>query len=91
VADEAREENVAKKKDFSIMRRHGDNGGISFQIPENWDDGSGKIRHVKDGPFKGRVYWTSQKEAQDIARRLEDQGGTRVRYGESDKNMRRPR
>ena len=72
-----------------IQTKHGDKGGISFQIPEGWDDGSGKVRHVKDGPFAGRVYWTTQAEARDIARRLEDKGGTRVRYGESSLNSRR--
>jgi hypothetical protein len=71
------------------MSRHGDKGGISFQIPEGWTGGSDKIRHVPDGPFKGRVFWTSQAEAREIAKRLEDKGGTRVRYGESSLNSRR--
>lgn len=66
----------------NLMRvtKRGDEGGVSFQYPPGWDDGSGKVRHVKSGPFKGRVCWTNAGEARDIAARLEDMQGSRVRY-----------
>lgn len=64
----------------SVSRRGDGGGGVSFQIPTGWDDGSGKIRHVKSGPFKGRVCFSSRREAQDIAKRVADQSGVSVRY-----------
>lgn len=54
--------------------------GISFQFPPGWDDGSGKVRHVESGPFKGRVYWQSRQEAIDIGKRHEDKSGTFTSY-----------
>ena len=62
------------------VAKQGDDGGVSLQFPPDWDDGSGKIRHVKDGIHKGRVCWTNRQEARDIAHRLEDMQGSRVRY-----------
>jgi hypothetical protein len=57
-------------------------GGISFQLPPGWDDGSGKIRHIESGPHKGRVYFTSRTEAREIAKRMSDTCDQRVRYDE---------
>jgi hypothetical protein len=58
----------------------GDRRGISFQFPPGWDDGSGKIQHVKDGPFKGRVMFTSRAQAEEVAKRYEGTCGQRARY-----------
>jgi len=63
-----------------IAKRGGTDGGVSFQLPVGWDDGSGKIRHVQSGPLKGRVYFTSRHEAQEIAKRLQDKDQRNVRY-----------
>lgn len=57
-----------------------DTPGISFQFPPNWDDGSGKIKHVESGPFKGRVIWTSRREAREIAKRYSGQCNDKARY-----------
>ena len=65
---------------FEIQKRGGGDGGVSYQIPKDWDDGSGKIRHIPSGPLKGRVYFTSRREAQEIAKRLQDKEKTNVRY-----------
>jgi hypothetical protein len=65
---------------FEIHKRGGAEGGVSYQIPKDWDDGSGKIRHIPSGPLKGRVYFTSRHEAQEIAKRLQDKEQTRVRF-----------
>jgi hypothetical protein len=65
---------------FHIGKRGGSDGGMSFQLPKGWDDGSGKIRHVKDGIHKGRVVWTSRHEAKEIAKRLQDREERHVRY-----------
>lgn len=65
---------------FHVGKRGGSDGGVSFQIPPGWDDGSGKIRHVQSGPLKGRVFWTSRQEAKEIAKRMEDKNESRVRY-----------
>lgn len=54
--------------------------GISFQFPPGWDDGSGKVRHVPSGPYKGRVMFTSKREAIDIGKRHEDVSGVRTSY-----------
>lgn len=58
-------------------------GGISFTFPPGWDDGSGKIKHVESGQWKGRVYFTSRREAQEIAKRYEDKSGERCRFDPS--------
>lgn len=58
----------------------GDRRGISFQFPPGWDDGSGKIRHVPDGPHKGRVMFTSASEAREIGARYEGMCGQKARY-----------
>lgn len=63
-----------------VLIGQGDRRGISFTFPPGWDDGSGKVQHVKDGPFKGRVMFTSRHEAQEIAKRHEDMSGSRTRY-----------
>jgi hypothetical protein len=70
----------SRQKNIQIAKRGGSDGGMSYQIPKGWDDGSGKIRHVPSGPNKGRVMWTSRHEAQEIAKRLEGREGSRVRY-----------
>ena len=69
-------------KNINIISKAGGRkgGGISFQFPPGWDDGSGKVRHVESGPWKGRVYFQSAREAKEIAKRYEDQAGTRCRY-----------
>lgn len=63
-----------------MVSRRGQDGGISFQFPPGWDDGSGKIRHVKDGPFKGRVCFSSRREAKEISARYEGMSGERIHY-----------
>lgn len=55
-------------------------GGISFTFPPGWDDGSGKVKHVKGGIHDGRVYFSSRREAQEIAKRYEDRAGERCRF-----------
>lgn len=65
---------------YEIAKRGGCDGGISFQLPKGWDDGSGKIKHVKGGQFDGRVYWTSRHEAKEIAKRLQDREERHVKY-----------
>lgn len=65
---------------FNIAKKGGSDGGLSFQIPPGWDDGSGKIRHIKGGQHDGRVFWTSRREAQEIAKRLQDHQQQYVRY-----------
>jgi hypothetical protein len=69
-----------RKGRVNILKRPGSDGGISFQFPPGWDDGSGKVKHIPSGPYKGRVYFTSREEARDIAKRHEDQSGLRTRY-----------
>jgi len=69
-----------KPSRFHVGKRGGSDGGVSFQLPPGWTDGSGKVRHIPSGPLKGRVYFTSRQEAKDIAKRLEDTSGQRVRY-----------
>lgn len=65
---------------MQIHKRAGSDGGISYQLPPNWTDGSGKIRHVKEGPNKGRVFFSSRYEAKEIAKRLQDSEQRFVRY-----------
>ncbi len=63
-----------------VLLGQGDRRGISFQFPPGWDDGSGKIQHVKSGPFKGRVMFSGKREAEEIAKRYEGMCGQRARY-----------
>lgn len=63
-----------------VLIGQGDRRGISFQFPPGWDDGSGKIQHVKDGPYKGRVMFSGRREAQEIAKRYEGMCGQAARY-----------
>lgn len=63
-----------------VAKRGDGRGGVSFQFPPGWDDGSGKVKHIKSGPLKGRVYFESRQEARDLARRLEDKQNFEVRY-----------
>lgn len=70
-------------KALNIISKRGGRGagGILFQAPPGWTDGSKKLKYLPKGhPHAGRVYFTSAREAQDIAKRLEDQSGVRVRY-----------
>lgn len=62
------------------VSKTGDDGGVSLQIPPGWDDGSGRVRHVKDGPLKGRVCWSNRAEAREIAARVAAKEGQRVTY-----------
>lgn len=68
------------RNESQVLLGQGDRRGISFQFPPGWDDGSGKIQHVKSGPFKGRVMFQSKREAQEIAKRYEGMCGQRARY-----------
>lgn len=54
--------------------------GILFQFPPGYDDGSGKLRYVKDGPFAGRVAYSSRKEAKEIAARYEGRTGEKIYF-----------
>lgn len=65
---------------IQIRKRGGSDGGVSFQIPPGWTDGSGKIKHIQSGPLKGRVYFSSRHEAKEIAKRLQDKEERYVRY-----------
>lgn len=60
-----------RKAHFNISKKRGPEG-VSFQIPEGYDDGSGKFRHIKGGPNAGRVFWTSAHEASELAKRIQD-------------------
>ena len=57
---------------LNIRKPAGSDGGVSFQLPPNWDDGSGKIKHVKDGPLRGRVYFSNREEARELSKRIQD-------------------
>ena len=65
---------------IQIRKRGGSDGGVSFQIPPGWTDGSGKIKHIQSGPLKGRVYFSNRHEAKEIAKRLQDREERYVRY-----------
>ena len=67
-------------KRIQIAKRGGSDGGVCWQIPPGWDDGSGKIKHVKSGRLKGRVYFSNREEAKEIAKRLQDHEERHVRY-----------
>ena len=56
--------------------------GVSFGLPLNFDDGSGKFRHLKDGVHKGHVFWESRKEAREIAKRAQDHMRVRIELNE---------
>ena len=66
----------------TVVDKMGDKGpfGMCFQLPKDWDDGSGKVRHIKSGIHKGRVAFTSRREAQEIAKRWADKAGRSVEY-----------
>ena len=66
--------------EVQILPGQGDRRGISFQFPPGWDDGSGKIKHVQSGPYKGRVMFSSKHEAREIAKRYEGSSGEGMRY-----------
>lgn len=68
------------RRRLEIRKASGSDGGVSFQLPPGWTDGSGKIRHIPSGQFKGRVFWTSRYEAKEIAKRLQDREERNVRY-----------
>lgn len=63
-----------------IRKASGEDGGVSFQLPPGWDDGSGKVKHIKDGPLKGRVFWANRYEAKELAKRIQDREERNVRY-----------
>lgn len=65
-----------------LFTRTGSRGpfGISFQEPKGWTDGKGGIKYVPSGPHKGRVMWTSRREAQELAKRMSDAKGRSVEY-----------
>lgn len=54
-------------------------GGIDFQDHPSWADGL-NVKRVPSGPHKGRVMWTSRREAQEIARMKSDVRHRDVRY-----------
>ena len=68
------------ERESQLLLGQGDRRGISFQFPPDWDDGSGKIQHVKSGPFKGRVMFSGRRDAEEIAKRYEGMCGQRARY-----------
>lgn len=68
------------RRDVKPVARGSANGGVSFQFPKYWDDGSGKVRHVPSGPFKGRVMFGGPQEAADIGKRHEDMCGYKTTY-----------
>lgn len=70
---------MSKRGEFYIRTKRGE-VGFSPQFPKGWDDGSGKVRHIKEGPHKGRVCWTTREEAKEIAKRFEDQNGRECRF-----------
>jgi hypothetical protein len=54
-------------------------GGIDFQDHPSWADGL-DVKRVPSGPHKGRVMFTSRREAQEIARMKSDIKRRDVRY-----------
>lgn len=75
-----REEHARRRGGRARLLKEKECRGISFQYPPGWDDGSGTVRHVPSGPFKGRVLWTSRHEAREIAKRHEGACGVETRY-----------
>jgi hypothetical protein len=75
-------ETAAERKSarHSLVKKKSSEGGISFTFPKNWDDGSGRVRHVQSGPWRGRVMFTSRNEAREIAKRHEGMCGARTTY-----------
>ena len=56
------------------------NRGFSLQMPPGWSDGKPGINYVQHGPAKGRVCWSTRREAKEIAARYEGFSGERARY-----------
>lgn len=54
-------------------------GGIDFQDHPSWADGL-NVKRVPSGPHKGRVCWSTRREAQEIARMKSDIKRQDVRY-----------
>lgn len=54
--------------------------GIDFQDHPSWADGLKGIKRVPSGPHRGRVMWTSRKEAREIARYKSDVKRRQVEY-----------
>lgn len=69
--------------DLPRVTKRGDEGGISFQLPPGWTDGSGKVKYVKDGIYKGRVRWDSRQEAKELAKRVQDHERAYTKYDPS--------
>lgn len=65
---------------YHVGKRGGSDGGVCWQIPPGWTDGSGKVKHIQSGPWKGRVYFSNRHEAKELAKRLQDHAERYVKY-----------
>lgn len=65
-----REQAKKRKPEPQFVIGQGERRGISFQFPpSDKDDG---LPRIKSGPFKGRVHFSSRREAREIAARMAD-------------------
>jgi hypothetical protein len=60
-----------RDKGIKPMNGTGNGTGFSFQLPKNYKHAN---RFIEKGPLKGRPYWTSQREAEEISARARDAG-----------------
>lgn len=75
-----REQAANRRRSDDFTRTGGKGLGVSYQLPPGWGEGVKGIRHAKSGKFKGRVIWTSRREAEEIARIQSDIQGREIRY-----------
>lgn len=68
------------EKRQSLTSTGGQGIGISFQLPPGWGEGVKGIRHIQSGKFKGRVCWSSRREAHEIAKIQSDIQGRLTLY-----------
>ena len=73
-----REQAKKRRREPSLLIGQGDRRGISWQFPpSDVDDG---LPRIKSGEFKGRVCFSSKREAQEIAKKMQDINHTVIRY-----------
>lgn len=72
-----------RQPDLERVTKRGDEGGISFQLPPGWTDGSGKVKYVESGIYKGRVRFDSRAEAKELAKRVQDHEQAHTSYDPS--------
>lgn len=80
ICESWREQAKGRRSVDKLTRMGGhEGGGIDFQDHPSWADGL-PVKRIPSGPHKGRVYFTSRREAQEIARMKSDVKGKRVVY-----------